>query len=1009
MASRNGGREDAAPGGILLVVHDFVARSPDELSLAKGDRIELIERDDDFGDGWFLGRHMTNGNTGLFPEVYTTPAPRGTLSNPPQQRRVSAGTPKPQDIDTPLAQQRYANSQQRPSSANQSQTSPLAQTALRSSLPSPNNPRTYSMMSADSPVMNETLSVINEHITDMHTPRQSFANGNKRDTQGSMYSQPMNRLSYIMGHETDEEEHDVHTEDEVMAWGPERVAEYLEDHGVEKAHCEVFKEQEISGEVLLAMDQSSVFIKEFELGPVGRRLKTWHKIKALQDEVRRAAVPNVPASNSGYSGADDDAAGPASRNRSASTGNALPRALSTRHESAPQQQPTVAGASNTMSPLQSMTSITSLNRPENTHRPSAQSIRSMNHSRRHSSIDSTSSHVRGHRKQPSFDQKWTMGQAGQSDSYNRASAVSTESAQQFASRHLAFVNSATNEDADKAFSSTESDGRTRTNGNKTVLAKRSSNPPINPEHSRNNSANTNARPNMWNGRLASSDSLRQPVSPMSTSTSQFGSMNGLSSKVGGGRINSSPQFNSKTMKNARETMNPVVTKLDYDQSPSSKTFTSSPGAKSGNNTPSQQPTPSPSSNAFTFSQAGFKQQVRAISDAITRSEKTVATDRIPDTVKEGEVQSPTRPSTETPSTDTTSLDYAKTDAPTRASTGSGPNLAPPPPATTKRAKAARTKKQTSAYTRGLQKLSPAEQMSTCDYSGWMKKKSGSLMTTWKPRLFVLRGCRLSYYYSETDTEEKGLIDISFHRVLPADNEKLTSFHASLTNAASKSPTSPNPNTTSTTTDPNSHASETPSSEDSLFIFKLQPPKSGLSKGVTFTKPMVHYFAVPNRSEGRLWMAAMMKATIDRDEDGVVTTTYNQETISLAKARARRERPPALKEKEAEAEAGSEVAEGRAELEAGLGIQGLGGAKDEEVAVGTASTTSEDANAGAEEREDKVAVSEAENDDSVIIHAKDAESGSNAPGAASGEDAATGKNDTDALDEKEREAVALNTS
>lgn len=68
MVSRNGGREDAQPGGILLVVHDFVARSPDELSLAKGDRIELIERDDDFGDGWFLGRHMTNGSSGLFPE-----------------------------------------------------------------------------------------------------------------------------------------------------------------------------------------------------------------------------------------------------------------------------------------------------------------------------------------------------------------------------------------------------------------------------------------------------------------------------------------------------------------------------------------------------------------------------------------------------------------------------------------------------------------------------------------------------------------------------------------------------------------------------------------------------------------------------------------------------------------------------------------------------------------------------------------------------------------------------
>ena len=68
MATREGSKADAPAGSILLVVHDFVARSADELSLAKGDRIELIERDDDFGDGWFLGRHMNNGNTGLFPE-----------------------------------------------------------------------------------------------------------------------------------------------------------------------------------------------------------------------------------------------------------------------------------------------------------------------------------------------------------------------------------------------------------------------------------------------------------------------------------------------------------------------------------------------------------------------------------------------------------------------------------------------------------------------------------------------------------------------------------------------------------------------------------------------------------------------------------------------------------------------------------------------------------------------------------------------------------------------------
>lgn len=45
-----------------------MARSSDELSLAKGDRVELLERDDEFGDGWFLGKNMANGNSGLFPE-----------------------------------------------------------------------------------------------------------------------------------------------------------------------------------------------------------------------------------------------------------------------------------------------------------------------------------------------------------------------------------------------------------------------------------------------------------------------------------------------------------------------------------------------------------------------------------------------------------------------------------------------------------------------------------------------------------------------------------------------------------------------------------------------------------------------------------------------------------------------------------------------------------------------------------------------------------------------------
>jgi len=191
-------------------------------------------------------------------------------------------------------------------------------------------------------------------------------------------------------------------------------------------------------------------------------------------------------------------------------------------------------------------------------------------------------------------------------------------------------------------------------------------------------------------------------------------------------------------------------------------------------------------------------------------------------------------------------------------------------------------------------------MKNCDYSGWMKKKSSSLMTTWKTRLFVLRGRRLAYYYSENDTEEKGLIDISSHRVLPANDERMTGLHASITRAAA-SPSSPHNASllTAASVDSAKAANSVEENMDGMFIFKLVPPRAGLQKGVQFTKPIVHYFAVDSLAVGRLWMAALMKATIDRDEGLPFTTTYQQKTISLEKARAMRQRPPNLMDEDAE--------------------------------------------------------------------------------------------------------------
>ncbi|KAK4555767.1 polar growth protein [Recurvomyces mirabilis] len=981
---RNGVHANALPGNLLLVIHDFVARSTDELSLAKGDRIELIERDDDFGDGWFLGRHLGNSKTGLFPEVYTTPAPKGTLNTTAQQRRVSDGPPKSAgnasdtSMSSPTAVRHLSGPTtiQRPASS-ASQTSPTAQTALRTSLPATASSLATrsNAFNVDSPVMNETLSVINEHITDLNTPRSSFTNGNKRDTMGSVYStQPLNRMSYIPGHETDEDE-TAHTEDEVMSWSPARVAEYLEDHGVEKQHCDVFVEQEISGEVLLAMDQSSVFIKEFDLGSVGRRLKTWHRIKALQDEVRKASVePDKSVVEEDYSttaGADDaSVVSDAPRNRSSTVGTSyLPRGLepgarqSTNGRSNTITAPAASEAqtstpmngsdlartpSNAISPLQTMTS---LSRPENTYRPSAQVIRQMQHSRRHSSIDSTSSAnaARGHRKQPSIDQKWQPGQA-------MASAVNgtTASAKPAHAHTLstdipasASETPASPGDLDRGYFSDNATSHPPKRSGLLQKKNSSASATVSPMPSRASSFLFGNR-GSTQATSATSNSMNDPVSPVMTNLTP-----GPSTYVVGGlgsvyvrphpstrRSATSPELirpPTATRADSQSKMDPVVTKLDHNASPAQGT-----GSTSATSSPST------AQMGFFATQKQKLAGFRSSSDAVTKAEKT--TIDVPSSVPEEAkaLTSPTRTGSTTPSTDTRSFDAQKSldGQSRRTSTGSGSKLAPPATGPAKRTRP-KAKKATSAYTRGLEKITPAEQLKRgCDYSGWMKKKSGSLMSTWKPRLFILRGRRLSYYYSENDTEEKGLIDISFHRVLPATNETLTGLHAAVTGAAA-SPTSPTHTTTSAATQAAIDLSKTvpksgESPSDGLFIFKLVPPKSGLAKGVSFTKPTVHYFAVNSRQEGRLWMAALMKATIDRDEDGRVTTTYNQKTISLAKARLRRERPPGLREDgvegrvELDGGAGDGAADDGASsvmtgTQSGLGIEGLSGtsSRDEE--------------------------------------------------------------------------------
>ncbi|KAJ3862371.1 hypothetical protein EV359DRAFT_45309 [Lentinula novae-zelandiae] len=58
----------------VYALHDFSPENDDEVPFRAGERIEIIEKDEAYGDGWWQGRNLA-GKTGLFPQSYTAPAP----------------------------------------------------------------------------------------------------------------------------------------------------------------------------------------------------------------------------------------------------------------------------------------------------------------------------------------------------------------------------------------------------------------------------------------------------------------------------------------------------------------------------------------------------------------------------------------------------------------------------------------------------------------------------------------------------------------------------------------------------------------------------------------------------------------------------------------------------------------------------------------------------------------------------------------------------------------------
>ncbi|QSL65732.1 hypothetical protein MERGE_000010 [Pneumocystis wakefieldiae] len=157
----------------------------------------------------------------------------------------------------------------------------------------------------------------------------------------------------------------------------------------------------------------------------------------------------------------------------------------------------------------------------------------------------------------------------------------------------------------------------------------------------------------------------------------------------------------------------------------------------------------------------------------------------------------------------------------------------------------RDQKVPTAIKEGIRHIPVHDAIKEADHYGWMRKKT-ERYGQWRLRFFCLTGTRLSYFYSEDDVGEKGLIDINSYRVVSVNSRF---FYG-----------------------------------ERKFCFKIIPPVPGAAKGINFTSPKVHYFATDTLEEMKEWVRALIKITIGRDNSVPVLSSCKVPTISLKAAK-----------------------------------------------------------------------------------------------------------------------------
>lgn len=722
-------------GELYTVIKDFHARLGDELSINRGDTVELISDDSEYSDGWFMGKNLSTGKVGLYPKLFTKPKADQSGANPAllrsRSRRLTpqGNTARSSPNNTAVSTNSLGNVPETPA-AQQTHAMPPTGT--------PDN----SVSNA-----NRSTPTSTQDTATLITPESRRSRGSNSSAVYSSVHRTMEDIDKALSELQDDSTKTTNLDpSQVKSWTPEQVTEWFSSLNYDMSVAGQFARHKISGDILLQMEL--VHLKELDITSFGTRFELYKEIEELRLAAKRGGQLQSPyVANSQFIGSprmpQQEQRGPFNR------GHARKRSQSLDELATPVQSP------------ESTTSPALSQRPVSVMQPPTTLATNNSNNSNNSSDDETSTKFASPRQAPKppsvsspiADRLF----ASQNDTSDLKVATSDESRKDEPANDQPKYQ--------ERISETLSHSRGPSLGQTSSVyepASRTTSFSYAPSHQRNVSDVSQLK----------SDSVA-PLSVHRKSSSTDGRPKS--------RLPNAPALQIQTQQQQQQ------------QQRSQQRSPSQPAQAS----PQVGQLPSPNRRAF------------------SNNETSSTSPKVRDSGKR----------------------MFSATAALRSFTGH------------------RTaKSQTSAFQEGIREITPAEAAKQADFSGWMFKRGNLSIGTWKQRFFTLNKTRLSYFASSQDTREKGLIDVTAHRVVAATEaeDKLSAVYAA-------------------------------SAGFGRYCFKLVPPAPGSRKGLTFTQQKVHYFAVETSEEMRDWMAAFMRATIELDDTVPVISSCVTPTIPLQRA------------------------------------------------------------------------------------------------------------------------------